>query len=99
MLYLLSTHTVPTQYFESLAKRKKKNLSHDLTPQYSSSFWFFHCDYLENNLTRTQLGRNPKSFSGQFNQWKRPCQLHPMYKHYLLKQDKSGSPSIDGMPV
>lgn len=95
MLYLLSTHTVLTQYFESLAKRKK-NLSHDLTPQYSASFWFLHCDYLENkvtcfnNLTRTQLERNPKSLSGQSKQWKRPCQLHPTYKHYLLKQNKSG---------
>lgn len=42
-----------------ISSKKKKNLSHDLTPKYSSSFWFLHCDYLENkvtcfnNLTRT----------------------------------------------
>lgn len=89
-LSALNTYCANT-IFRISSKKEKKNLSHDLTSQYSSSFWFFHCDYLENNLTRTQLGRNPKSFSGQSNQWKQPCQLHPMYKHYLLKQDKSGS--------
>lgn len=88
-----------------VSSKKEKNLSHDLTPKYSSSFWFLHCDYLENkvtcfnNLTRTQLERNPKIIQWPIQALETTMPTASHVQALSSEAEKKRQPSIDGMPA